>query len=110
MAIEKDADWELDYAVMLVSNKTENFDKLDSLFTNIHILKEGCSGTQIRSYFRHLIVNRFNKAEGEEKEESEQEHSTAASLVERESQSSHVHPRKKPGCESTDLHLEASVA
>jgi tetratricopeptide (TPR) repeat protein len=68
MGIEKDSDWELDYAVMLVSKKSEDFEKLDKLFENIHILKHESSGTQIRMYFRHLIINRFNKSEGEQKE------------------------------------------
>lgn len=68
MLIDKDADWALDYAVMLVSNKSEDFEKIDGLFTNIHTLKDQASGTQIRSYFRHLIVNKFNAAEAENKE------------------------------------------
>ena len=68
MAIEKDPSWELDYGVFLVSNKSEDFGKIDKLFENIHVQKEKSSGTQIRMYFRHLIVNRFNKASGEEKE------------------------------------------
>lgn len=68
MAIEKDPDWELDYAVFLVSNKSEDYEKLDKLFENIHVMKEKSSGTHIRMYFRHLIVNRFNTAEGEDKD------------------------------------------
>lgn len=68
MLIDKDADWALDYAVMLVSNKSEDFEKIDGLFTNIHTLKDQASGTQIRSYFRHLIVNKFNAAAPENKE------------------------------------------
>ena len=68
MAIEKDPIWELDYAVMLVSKKSKDFAKLDQLFENIHIRKDKASGTQIRMYFRHLIVNKFNEAAPEEKE------------------------------------------
>jgi len=68
MKIEKDADWELDYAVMLVGDKSDDYAKLDELFKNIHILKDKSSGTQIRTYFRHLILNKFNAAQGEAKE------------------------------------------
>jgi tetratricopeptide (TPR) repeat protein len=68
MLIEKDPDWELDYAVMLVSNKSEDFDKMDKLFENIHVMKEKSSYSHIRAYFRHLILNKFNKAPQEEKE------------------------------------------
>lgn len=68
MKIDEDADWELDYAVMLVGDSSEDFSKLDDLFKNIHVLKEKSSGTQIRTYFRHLILNKFNAAQGEEKE------------------------------------------
>ena len=40
MAIEKDMDWELDYAVFLVSQKSEDYGKIDTLFDNIHKMKE----------------------------------------------------------------------
>lgn len=68
MLIGEDPDWALDYAVMLVSNKSEDFEKIDGLFKNIHSMKDQASGTQIRSYFRHLIVNKFNAAPQESKE------------------------------------------
>jgi len=68
MKIDKDADWELDYAVMLVGDKSDDYAKLDELFKNIHVLKDKSSGTQIRTYFRHLILNKFNAAQGEAKE------------------------------------------
>ena len=68
MLIDTDPDWALDYAVMLVSNKSEDYEKIDGLFTNIHSLKDQASGTQIRSYFRHLIVNKFNAADQENKD------------------------------------------
>ncbi len=68
MTVEKDPRWELDYAVMLVTNKTEDFDKVDGLFTNIHTLKDKATGTHIRTYFRHLILNKFNSAKDEQKE------------------------------------------
>ncbi|MEZ4923570.1 MAG: hypothetical protein R2780_10405 [Crocinitomicaceae bacterium] len=69
MLIEKDPDWELDYAVLLVSNESEDYAKIDKLFENIHIQKENSSYTHIRTYFRHLILNKFNKASQEQKEE-----------------------------------------
>lgn len=68
MKIEKDPDWELDYAVMLVSNKSEDNAKIDKLFENIHVMKENSSYTHIKTYFRHLILNKFNAAPQEEKE------------------------------------------
>ncbi|MBD3636544.1 MAG: hypothetical protein HUJ25_04315 [Crocinitomicaceae bacterium] len=69
MRLEKDPDWELDYAVMLVSNKSDNTEKIDELFKNIHVMKEKASSTHIRMYFRHLIVNKFNDAPAEEKDD-----------------------------------------
>jgi tetratricopeptide (TPR) repeat protein len=68
MTVEKDPRWELDYAVMLVTQKNKDFDKIDGLFTNIHSVKDKATGTHIRTYFRHLILNKFNSAEGEQKE------------------------------------------
>jgi tetratricopeptide (TPR) repeat protein len=68
MIVEKDPRWELDYAVMLVTQKNSDFNKIDGLFTNIHTLKDKATGTHIRTYFRHLILNKFNSAEGEAKE------------------------------------------
>jgi tetratricopeptide (TPR) repeat protein len=68
LLIEKDPDWALDYAVMLVSSDNNDFNKIDGLFTNIHVLKDKASGTHIRSYFRHLILNKFNAASGDQKE------------------------------------------
>lgn len=68
MKIEKDPSWELDYAVMLVSNKSEDYAKIDKLFENIHVQKEKSSATHIKTYFRHLIINKFNSAPQEEKE------------------------------------------
>ncbi|MFT4601500.1 MAG: tetratricopeptide (TPR) repeat protein [Arenicella sp.] len=68
MIVEKDPRWELDYAVMLVTQKNADFNKIDGLFTNIHTLKDKATGTHIRTYFRHLILNKFNSAEGEAKE------------------------------------------
>jgi tetratricopeptide (TPR) repeat protein len=68
MKLEKDPAWELDYAMMLVTQKSKDNGKIDGLFTNIHTLKENASGGHIRTYFRHLIVNKFNSAPAEEKE------------------------------------------
>lgn len=68
MLIEKDPYWELDYAVFLISNKSADNAKLDELFKNIHVLKEGSSSTHIRMYFRFLIVNKFNGAAPENKD------------------------------------------
>ena len=68
MLIEDDPKWRLDYAVMLVSDKDKRFGKIDSLFEAIHVLKDGASSTHLKSYFRHLIINKFNKASQEEKE------------------------------------------
>ncbi|MEO9533812.1 MAG: hypothetical protein ABJG68_02360 [Crocinitomicaceae bacterium] len=69
MKLEKDPQWELDYAMMLVTSKSEDNAKIDGLFTNIHTLKDKASGAHIRTYFRHLIVNKFNAAPAEQKEE-----------------------------------------
>src|SRR5690606_29989707 len=69
IALEKDPDWELDYAVFLVSNKSADDDKMDKLFENIHVMKENSSSTHIRTYFIHLIANKFNHAQAEQKDE-----------------------------------------
>lgn len=68
MKLENDPEWELDYAMMLVTQKSEDNVKIDGLFTNIHKLKSKASGSHIRTYFRHLIVNKFNSAPADQKE------------------------------------------
>lgn len=68
MKIEKDPAWELDYANMLVTNKSDDFAKIDELYKNIHVMKDKAKSSHIRMYFRHLILNKFNKAPQEEKD------------------------------------------
>lgn len=64
-----DPAWTVDYGIKLVSDGSENIEKIDSLFDNsIHRLKENLSSTATKQYFKHLIVNKFNGASPENKE------------------------------------------
>ncbi len=69
MAIENDPAWTADYAAKLVTDKSKDFGKLDTLFAeSIHVLKDKAKSTHIKQYFKHLIINNFNNAPAEEKE------------------------------------------
>ncbi|MCG8575550.1 MAG: importin-beta N-terminal domain-containing protein [Flavobacteriales bacterium] len=69
MKLEDDPKWTADYASMLVAEKDERHGKIDTLFANsIHRLQENAKSTHIKQYFKHLIINKFNKAPQEEKE------------------------------------------
>lgn len=71
MIIENDPDWTADYASKLISDKSDDHAKLDSLFGNsIHVLKDKATSTHIKQYFKHLIINKFNSAPAEEKEDA----------------------------------------
>lgn len=64
------ADWKGKYATMLVNENDPRLDKIDSLYWgNVHVLKGKTAPSEIRTYFKHLIVNRFNPAPAEKKEE-----------------------------------------
>lgn len=69
LKIDKNIDWMADYASELVSSKSKNIAKIDSLFgQSIHVLKEKASSKHYKQYFKHLIINKFSPAKGEEKE------------------------------------------
>lgn len=71
MVVENDPIWTADYASKLVSDKSQDFAKIDSLFGgSIHTLKENAKSTHIKQYFKHLIVNNFNSATAETKEDA----------------------------------------
>jgi len=63
-------DWKGKYASMLVTDGDKRFGKIDSLFLNsVHVMKSESSPTYIRQYFKHLIVNKYNAAAAEKKDE-----------------------------------------
>jgi hypothetical protein len=69
LQVDQDPVWIADYASELVSNKSQEIDKIDTLFAqSIHVLKEKASSKHYKQYFKHLIINKFSKAKGEEKE------------------------------------------
>lgn len=70
MKVVNDPEWTADYAALLISNKSTDFAKIDTLFANsIHNLKEKASHVHIKQYFIHLIVNKFNSAPADKKED-----------------------------------------
>lgn len=71
MKIENDPGWTADYASKLMSDKSEDIDKIDSLFkASIHALKSDAKSTHTIQYFKHLLINVFNKAPEAEKEDA----------------------------------------
>jgi hypothetical protein len=71
MKVENDPEWTADYASELVSNKSEDFDKIDSLFAaSLPQLKGNVKSGHVKDYFKHLILNKFNAAPAEEKEDA----------------------------------------
>ena len=71
MKIENDPEWTADYGSALVSNKSKDFAKIDSLFAaSIPVLKSDAKSSHVKKYFQHLIINKFNEAPAEEKEDA----------------------------------------
>jgi hypothetical protein len=71
MKVEKDPAWTADYASLLVNEGSTDIAKIDALFAeSIHELKSKASATQLSYYFRHLILNKFNQSEGDQKEKA----------------------------------------
>jgi hypothetical protein len=69
LQVDQDPVWIADYASELVSKKSQKIDKIDTLFAqSIPVLKEKASSKHYKQYFKHLIINKFSKAKGEEKE------------------------------------------
>ncbi|WP_157454201.1 tetratricopeptide repeat protein [Crocinitomix catalasitica] len=69
MKVENDPSWTADYATYLVGQGSTDYDKIDQLYKeSIHKLKSESSATDIMYYFKHLIMNKFNSAKGDEKE------------------------------------------
>lgn len=74
MQVEEDPEWTADYAASLVSNDSEDYDKIDSLFkVSLPALNENVKSKHITQYFKHLILNKFNAAPAEEKEDARTE-------------------------------------
>lgn len=70
--IKKDPspDWKGKYGSMLVTDGDKRFGKIDTLFMqSVHVLKCESSPTYIRQYFKHLIVNKYNTAPADKKDE-----------------------------------------
>ncbi|MFT5820349.1 MAG: hypothetical protein ACI8ZM_001588 [Crocinitomix sp.] len=69
LQVDQDLTWIADYASQLVTNKSTDHAKIDTLFAqSIPALKEKAKSKHFKQYFKHLILNKFNSAKGEEKE------------------------------------------
>lgn len=63
-------DWKAKYATMLVTEDDKRFGKIDSLYQeSLHQMKTEAFYYDIRQYFKHLIVNRYNNAPADKKED-----------------------------------------
>lgn len=63
-------DWKAKYATMLVTEDDKRYGKIDSLYQeSLHQLKSDAFYYDIRQYFKHLIVNRYNNAPADKKED-----------------------------------------
>lgn len=70
MLIVNDPVWTADYASKLMTDGSTDYVKLDKLFSEcIHVLKENGKHSYIKQYFKHLIINKFNRAPADKKEE-----------------------------------------
>lgn len=63
-------DWKAKYATMLVIENDQRFGKIDSLYQqSLHEMKGQSSYYDIRQYFKHLILNQYNNAPADKKED-----------------------------------------
>jgi tetratricopeptide (TPR) repeat protein len=63
-------DWKAKYATMLVTEEDTRYGKIDSLYQqSLHLQKTEAFYYDIRQYFKHLIVNKYNKAPDDKKED-----------------------------------------
>ena len=70
MLLVDDPAWTSDYVVKLMNDKSTDYDKIDQLFAKcIHVSKENGKANAIKLYFQHLIMNKFNLAPADKKEE-----------------------------------------
>jgi hypothetical protein len=70
MLVVNDPAWTADYAIKLVTEESTDYDKIDKLFSQcIHVAKENGKANAIKLYFKHLIMNKFNTAPADKKEE-----------------------------------------
>ncbi|MCB9224577.1 MAG: tetratricopeptide repeat protein [Crocinitomicaceae bacterium] len=67
--IDKSNSWRLDYANFLVKTGCENFSKIDSLYTIIDSIAGNSEPEYIKTYYKHMVLNKYNKAEQENKSE-----------------------------------------
>ncbi len=70
MLLINDPAWTADYAIKLVNDESTDYEKIDKLFAEcIHVSKENGKANAIKLYFKHLIMNKFNTAPADKKEE-----------------------------------------
>lgn len=62
-------DWPISYATMLVNENDTRYDKIESLYQAIHKKQSETSYYDIRQYFKHLIVNKYNNAPADKRDE-----------------------------------------
>ena len=60
----------LKYARFLFTEKYPEYEKMDSLFQNIHVLGPKTKASYMKIYFKHLVINHFNESEKEGRGES----------------------------------------
>jgi hypothetical protein len=71
LEIDQDPEWIADYASQLVTNKSTDHAKIDTLFAqSITVLKDKAKSKHYKQYFKHLILNKFNSASAEDKEDA----------------------------------------
>lgn len=62
-------DWQISYATMMVNEGDTRYDKIEALYQAIHKKKNATSYYDIRVYFKHLIVNKYNNAPADKRDE-----------------------------------------
>lgn len=65
---EDDPKWKADYAVELTKAKSDDSEKIDSLFQSVHVLKDKGNVNHYQYYFIHLLYN-YNDAEDDASKE-----------------------------------------
>lgn len=68
MKVDHEFTWQLDYAKFLTDRKDDRVGKIDTLFFLIDSLQEETHPKYLRSYFKHLILNHYNKSPDDDKD------------------------------------------
>ena len=68
MKVDHELTWQLDYAKFLTDRRDERVGKIDTLFALIDSLQEETHPKYLRSYFKHLILNHYNKSPDSDKD------------------------------------------